>query len=223
MVTESPVPKGAPLLAVPRALLMSADTARDCPVCGPLVEAAGLDDWQALVLHLLAECAAGARSLWAPYLALLRRSADLGRHPLLWPEGRARAWLAGSPMLRVLEARRAQVASDTAALVAAGANDLAIAGDGGAPAAGTPLVTEASVAWAAAALVSRAFSLYLADEADHAIVPLEDFGSWRDRGAAGRDVLALAPWADLLQHSSAAGARARVCVCVCCTAGGGGG
>lgn len=136
-------------------------------------------------------------SAWAPYLALLSRS-DLSHHPLLWGEEQ-RAWLAGSPMARLLEARRAQVAGDAAALLAAGANAIQI--PGAAPGGGE-LVSEASVGWAAAVLLSRAFSLYLAVEPDHAILPMDDFGSW-DR--AGHDVLALVPWADLLQHSSDAG------------------
>jgi hypothetical protein len=46
MITDTPVAKGAPLLAVPRSLLMSAQTARASPVCGALVESKGLDDWQ---------------------------------------------------------------------------------------------------------------------------------------------------------------------------------
>jgi hypothetical protein len=46
MVTSQPVEQGAPLLAVPRALLMSAETARASPICGALIQRAGLDDWQ---------------------------------------------------------------------------------------------------------------------------------------------------------------------------------
>lgn len=230
MVTSEPVARGAPLLAVPRSLLMSAETARSSPACAALLERSDLDDWQvrttaaaqaatrsadiqkllcvpctgapppaiavaaptaraaaatptdstahppprpapqALILHLLLECADPA-SRWAPYLAVLR-AADMSRHPLLWGDAR-RAWLAGSPMARLLDARRAQVAGDAAALVAAGANALPAAAG-----LGRPLVSEASVGWAAAVLLSRAFSLYLAPEPDHEILPMDDFGRW---------------------------------------------
>lgn len=111
-------------------------------------------------------------------------------------------------MERILQSRREQVQADAAALDAAGANQLVMPGRdpsaaGGAPSSSTePLVTPDSVGWAAAVLLSRAFSLYLSSETDHAIMPMEDFGSW-DR--TGQDVLALVPWADLLQHSSEAG------------------
>ncbi|KAI8467932.1 MAG: hypothetical protein J3K34DRAFT_460119 [Monoraphidium minutum] len=196
MVTAGPVGAGAPLLAVPRSLLMTADTARSSPACGDLIRKAELDDWQALILHLLCE-AADPGSAWAPYLDLLR-AADMSRHPLLWGD-EERGWLAGSPMARVLDARRLQVEGDAAALVEAGANELLAAA--GVPG-GAPLVTPASVGWAAAVLLSRAFSLYLAPEPDHAIMPMDDFGSW-DR--SGEDVLALVPWADMLQHSSECG------------------
>lgn len=46
MVTSRAVEKGAPLLAVPHSLLMTADTARASPVCGDLVDSKDLDDWQ---------------------------------------------------------------------------------------------------------------------------------------------------------------------------------
>jgi hypothetical protein len=46
MVTSKAVQQGAPLLAVPRSLLISADTARASPLCGPLLERSDLDDWQ---------------------------------------------------------------------------------------------------------------------------------------------------------------------------------
>jgi len=106
-------------------------------------------------------------------------------------------------MLRLLQSRLEQVKGDTAALVEAGANQLRIPGvdDAGSTTAAA-LVTPESVGWAAAVLLSRAFSLYLTAETDHQIMPMEDFGSW-DR--AGQDALALVPWADLLQHSSEAG------------------
>ena len=216
MVTHQPVKAGAQLLSVPRSLFMSADTASACPLVGPLVEAAGLDDWQALILHLLVE-RARPDSAWGPYVALLER-ADMRYHPLLW-SSEQREWLAGSPMARTLAARRAQVEGDAAVLVEAGANKLQVPGRGGsgsgsAAANVSPLVTPDSVAWAAAVLLSRAFSLYLS-EPDHSIVPIEDFGSW-DR--SGQDVLALVPWADLLQHSSEAGENKKPCasVCWCC-------
>jgi hypothetical protein len=74
---------------------------------------------------------------------------------------------------------------DTAALVAAGANSLPLAGQG-------PLVTTATVAWAAAVLLSRAFSLDMSDEEGGGSGD-GGGGGWQQQG----DVLALVPWADL--------------------------
>lgn len=198
MVTERAIQKGSPMLAVPSSLLMTAETARKSPLCGPLVESKELDDWQALILHLLCE-RSNPGSLWAPYLELLQH-ADLSHHPLLWGEDR-RAWLQGSPMAGMLLSRREQVERDAQQLAEAGANDIELPQVAGA-ASPPPLVTPESVGWAAAVLLSRAFSLYLSAEPDHSIFPMDDFGSW-DR--TGQDVLALVPWADLLQHSSEAG------------------
>ena len=59
------------LVRVPRALLMNAHTARGSPACGRLVAEAGLNEWQALLLQLLCERAAGEASFWAPYVAVL--------------------------------------------------------------------------------------------------------------------------------------------------------
>lgn len=71
----------------------------------------------------------------------------------------------------------------------------------------TPLVSARSVAWAAAVLLSRGFSLDMA-EAD------QEEGARGGGGMTGwqqsqPDVLALVPWADMLEHSSEAGEAER--------------
>ncbi len=67
------------------------------------------------------------------------------------------------------------------------------------------LVTHGSVAWAAAVLLSRSFSLDLSEEE-----PLEGdmgyIGTWTSHPP---DVLALVPWADCLTHCSLAGGWVR--------------
>ncbi len=63
--------RGQVLVRVPRCLLLTAETAMRSPAIGPLVAAAGLSEWQAMVLQLLAERAAGADSFWAPYMDTL--------------------------------------------------------------------------------------------------------------------------------------------------------
>ncbi|KAG2491081.1 hypothetical protein HYH03_010526 [Edaphochlamys debaryana] len=216
LVADEPIPRGAALVRVPRALLMSADTARASPAVGALVAAPGagsgpgLGEWPALVLHLLAERAAGKGSFWAPYLATLPQ--DMSHHPLLWGPERL-GWLQGSPLLGALAERREQVASDTAALVAAGANELPIA-QAWREATGSDLVTEASVGWAAAVLLSRGFSLDLAEE-EPAEGDLSYWGTWAPHGP---DTLALVPWADLLPHCAQAGPEA--CAHFCFELGG---
>ncbi|CAM6014918.1 unnamed protein product [Sphagnum balticum] len=74
---------------------------------------------------------------------------------------------------------------DHQAMIAAGANKLFPDGQGS-----SGFITEKAVQWAAVMLLSRAFSLDLQEEA-------WDMGSDPD--------IALVPWADMLNHSSAAG------------------
>ncbi|KAG2447665.1 hypothetical protein HYH02_007581 [Chlamydomonas schloesseri] len=199
LAAEEPVRRGQVLVRVPRALLMNADTARGSAGCGRLIAEAGLNEWQALLLHLLCERAAGAASFWEPYIAVLPK--DMSHHPLLWGPERL-AWLEGSPLAAQLAERQQQVTDDTELLLVAGANELPIAleykqATGGAD----ELVSRDSVGWAAAVLLSRAFSLDLAEEE-----PLEgDMSYWGTWTAHGPDTLCLVPWADLLQHCSAAG------------------
>ena len=64
------------------------------------------------------------------------------------------------------------------------------------------MVSEASVAWAAAVLLSRAFSLDMSEPDMSLEADMSYFGSWQ---AHQPDVLALVPWADMLAHSSEAG------------------
>lgn len=75
-----------------------------------------------------------------------------------------------------------------------------------------PLVSEASVRWAACTLLSRAFSLDLQappSEGDNGEERGDAEGRWDAGGASSsdQDSLALVPWADMLCHSSEAGAR----------------
>ena len=56
------------MVCVPRAAMMTVDTATESPHSGGLVDRAGLGQWQAMCLHLLTERAAGDGSRWAPYL-----------------------------------------------------------------------------------------------------------------------------------------------------------
>ncbi|KAG2423002.1 hypothetical protein HXX76_015600 [Chlamydomonas incerta] len=198
LAAEEPVRRGQVLVRVPRPLLMNADTARGSAACGRLVAEAGLNEWQALLLHLLCERAAGEASFWAPYIAVLPQ--DMSYHPLLWGPERL-TWLQGSPLAGQLAERQQQVTDDTELLLVAGANELPIALEYGKAHGGRELVTRDSVAWAAAVLLSRAFSLDLAEEE-----PMEgDMSYWGTWTAHGPDMLCLVPWADLLQHCSAAG------------------
>eukprot|EP00897_Mesotaenium_endlicherianum_P010221 jgi/Mesen1/9227/ME000595S08640 len=60
-------------------------TAAACPDIGPLVERAGLSEWQTLCLHLLWERARGVRIFRHPYIDLLPGEAHVAiLHPLLW-------------------------------------------------------------------------------------------------------------------------------------------
>jgi hypothetical protein len=68
----------------------------------------------------------------------------------------------------------------------------------------TPLVTPASVCWAAAVLLGRSFQLDMSEPELSLEPDMSYYGSWQAHGPA---VLALVPWADMLRHSSEAGAR----------------
>ena len=114
LITREPVQRGRSLIRLPRELVMTAETARAAgygeEVAAALAQAAapgrgeatsgggaaGLTEWQTLILHLLVERARGEASPWAPYIAALP---DQSRHPLMWGEaGEEMAWLEGSPM-----------------------------------------------------------------------------------------------------------------------------
>ncbi|KXZ51903.1 hypothetical protein GPECTOR_11g337 [Gonium pectorale] len=129
----------------------------------------------------------------------VRRGQVLSGHPLLWGPERL-AWLAGSPLAGVLAARQAQVAEDTEVLLVAGANELPLA-ERHRAATGSELVSASTVGWAAAVLLSRSFSLDLAEE-EALEGDMSYFGTWTSHGP---DTLALVPWADMLQHCPAAG------------------
>lgn len=113
------------------------------------------------------------------------------------------AWLDTSPLRKKLQDRWLQIREDMECLLVVGANELVLAKHWHSKT-GHELITEQSVKWAAATLLSRAFSLDLNEEE-----PMEGdmsyFGSWQ---AHQPDVLALVPWADLLCHSSEAGQEA---------------
>lgn len=200
MLAAQEVAEGALLLQVPEKLMLSASTALSSKHCGKLVRVAELSEWQALVLHLLCERAAGADSFWEPYISCL---GDQATHPLLWGEA-LQQQLAGSSMLRMLTTRLQQVQEDTELLVAAGANDLPLA-QAWQQQHGSPLVTVSSVCWAAAVLLSRTFSLDLSEPELPTLADMSYFGSWQAHGPA---CLVLVPWADMCQHSSDAGAEA---------------
>ncbi|MEW5299247.1 MAG: hypothetical protein WDW36_002280 [Sanguina aurantia] len=195
MVTEELLDRGSVLVKVPRRLLMTLTTAQASPEYGTLIVSAGLNEWQALLLHLLAERAQGPLSFWAPYLAVLP---DQLQHPL-FSISELLVMLQGSPMALELAGREEQIQSDTEVLLISGANDLPLALQYQAQH-HVELVTTESVRWAAATLVSRAFNLDLSEEE-----PLEGdmsyFGTWQPVP----DVLALVPWADMLCHTSEAG------------------
>lgn len=175
LAATHPIPANTPLVSIPKAALMTLATATGSPFCGALIEAHDLSSWQAMCLHLLTERAAGPASRWHAYIATLPNEDDLSTHPLLWRDDDL-ALLQGSPTLDRLTARIANVREDTDALLAAGANDLPIAKEicTSTSTTGTttsappppppltpPLVTERSVRWAAATLLSRAFYLVM--------------------------------------------------------------
>ena len=49
MVCGEDVQRGQVLVRVPKALMMTLDTAKQCPQCGALVTEAGLNEWQVLL------------------------------------------------------------------------------------------------------------------------------------------------------------------------------
>ncbi|KAF5834793.1 hypothetical protein DUNSADRAFT_8434, partial [Dunaliella salina] len=155
MVTEQPVEPGQPLVRVPRVLMMTEDSALRQDY-GKLAKKCGFTEWQALILHLLCERARGPSSHWAPYINMLPKQ---DHHPLLWT-AQDTAMLQGSPLLASLQTRWQQVIEDTEALQVGGVNDLPLARSYK-EAHKEDLVTQSSVAWAAATLLSRAFSLDL--------------------------------------------------------------
>jgi hypothetical protein len=105
VLEDESVTTGDALVRVPQRLLITQGSAANSKLCGDLVRRADLNDWQALLLQLLCERAAGAASFWAPYVAVL---GDQAGHPLLWGEEQ-RAWLRGSPMAARLKERLKQV------------------------------------------------------------------------------------------------------------------
>jgi len=109
--------------------------------------------------------------------------------------------LEGSPLLASLQTRWQQVIEDTEALQVGGVNDLPLA-KAYKETHKEDLVTQSSVAWAAATLLSRAFSLDLTADDEMVAGDLSHFGSWMEHVP---DALALVPWADMLCHSSLAG------------------
>ncbi|KAF6255861.1 hypothetical protein COO60DRAFT_168180 [Scenedesmus sp. NREL 46B-D3] len=200
MLAAAAIQEGQVLLQVPESLFMTANTAVRSKLCGKLVKAAELPEWQALVLHLLCERAAGPDSSWAPYIAVLGRQRH---HPLLW-SSELQGQLAGSPMMRLLTDRLQQVQQDTEQLVAAGANELEVA-QRWQQQTQTPLVDVGSVSWAAAVLLGRSFQLDMSEPELPLGPDMSYYGSWQAHGPA---VLALVPWADMLRHSSEAGEAA---------------
>ena len=64
-------------------------TAKQCAILGPLIRRQRLNDWQALILHLLWEREKGSGSFWAPYISMLPpQAAGDASHPLSWDEVR---------------------------------------------------------------------------------------------------------------------------------------
>lgn len=170
------VRRGAILVAVPEEAFMDCTTAARCSVVGPLV--GHLTPWQALCLHLLWERALGNRSFWGPYIAVLPSEAQAATMlPLIWSEELSSKCLGRSQLAVKREREVGLCGDDFGALMAAGAGELLLPGRAGSL---EPVVTEASTRWAAAMLLSRAFY----------------FGGG----------VHLVPWADMLDHSSAAGA-----------------
>ncbi|KAG0622727.1 hypothetical protein M758_3G118800 [Ceratodon purpureus] len=183
------VAKGSVIVKVPRKALMTDETARQCQDIGPLVKKGNLSPWQAMCLHLLYERARGEASFWYPYIAVLPTELELiGTHPMLWPQKMRQEWLEGSPMLEVTEGRLAICREDHEAILLAGAEKLVPGEHGSEPIS----ITETAVQWAATMLLSRSFSLNLQNQKKRARSFVEE-------------TVALVPWADMLNHSSAAG------------------
>ncbi|GJP38849.1 hypothetical protein CLOM_g653 [Closterium sp. NIES-68] len=197
------VKQGEVTVAVPHAAMMNVQTAMECPVIGPVSRASKLTGWQTLLLHLLWERAKGEGSFWEAYVAVLPYEHEMAQsHPLMCSDDWLSYWLQGSPLLQTIQSRCDMCRSDAAALVAAGANNLPLPHT--APT--QPLVSEQqqqhhlvseqSVRWAASVLLSRAFAL------DLSLDPVKPFPG-DDISTPGL-TLCLVPWADCLNHSSAA-------------------
>lgn len=196
MFAREDIAAGTTLVSIPPKLLMTFTTALSSKLCGEVLVKSKAEEWQALVLHLLCERAAGEDSFWYPYIQMLPSQEQ---HPLNWSSEQLN-WLTGSPTLDTLLKRRAQVLEDCELLEIAGANDLPIA-QRWFELYQEPLVTESSVRWAASTLLSRGFNVDLGEEEPLA-GDMSYFGSWQDHSM---NMLALVPWADMLCHSSEAG------------------
>ena len=143
-------------------------------------------------MKLLLECALGASSSYAPYLATLPvqptgpQDEAAFMHPLLWPPSLASSLLHGSFMLPKLRKSLEQCRDDAACIRAALSDhpcgELAT------------LPSDEDVRWAASMVLSRAFYLPGVDD---------DSDDAENESA----VLALVPWADALNHSSHADER----------------
>ncbi|GAX78440.1 hypothetical protein CEUSTIGMA_g5881.t1 [Chlamydomonas eustigma] len=194
MVCKESLEKGRTLIRLPRKILMTIETARKAQDYGHIVDSAALSEWQALILHLICERARGKDSFWAPFISALP---DQAQHPLLWDEEHLK-WLTGSPMSSVLHDRQSQVVEDRDAILKAIPQDTLM---------GQPkedLISLDLVRWAAATLLSRAFSLDLADDMEGMEGDMSYFGSWQPTSQVN-DTLALVPWVDMMHHCSQAG------------------
>eukprot|EP00897_Mesotaenium_endlicherianum_P006022 jgi/Mesen1/5448/ME000272S04785 len=199
---EGGIKQGNVIVQVPKRVLMNESTAAACPDIGPLVERAGLSEWQTLCLHLLWERARGVRSFWHPYIDLLPSKAHMAiLHPLLWKQDQRSLLLQGSVLLPKIDQRLEQCRDDYHAIASAMAAHKP--GPPGVVAAFEQAFCEAGVRWAAAVLLSRAFSLDLQEfDSNDALPP----GGQRRLRHGGS--ISLVPWADMLNHSSAADASA---------------
>ena len=171
-----PIKAGESLVSVPHDCLITAAKVKE--KYGSLTS--DLTEWQTLLLFLIYERVKGNSSEWASYINCL--PAQHPDHPLSWEDDRL-CWLEGSTMMAKIRERKLQIEADYEALLIADADP--------------SIVTLPSVHCAAIILLSRAFSLDMSSEDDS-----EDQQVEYD---ASSDTLALAPFADLLHHSSAAG------------------
>lgn len=80
IVAVENVGKGQVILSVPRAILMSVETARLDPAIRRMEEQVSLTSQQVLAIHLLQESAKGKQSAWFPYLKQLPRGYTLLSH-----------------------------------------------------------------------------------------------------------------------------------------------